>query len=256
MTPTTPNKTLLITGAARRIGAECAQHFHARGYHVVIHYNHSQADAEQLQEQLNQQRPASALCLQANLCDMEDVQNLARDALAWQGSLDLLINNASSFYPTKLGSITTSDWDDLVGSNLKGAFFLAQALAPALIARQGNIINLVDIHADAGLKGYPVYSIAKAGLKMMTKVLARELAPNVRVNAISPGAILWPEQHESSANNDDAKQKILSNIALQRMGSPADIAQCAWYLAELAPYSSGQTIRVDGGRAQSNSVSS
>ncbi len=239
------SKTVLITGAAKRIGAECVRHFHAQGYQVVIHYKRSKAEAEALQMHLNQQRPDSALCLQADLSDIQEVQSLAQKTLAWQGGVDLLINNASSFYPSKIGNITEQVWDELMGSNLKGAFFLAQALAPSLKSRQGSIINLVDIYADTGLKDHPVYSIAKAGVKMMTKVLARELAPQVRVNGISPGAILWPEQGEQS----DQQKAILAKTSLQRIGSPQDIAACAWYLAELAPYSSGQTIRVDGGRA-------
>ncbi len=238
-------KIVLITGAAKRIGAECARHFHTQGYHVVIHYLHSHAEAEALQRQLNHQRPDSALAIQANLCELNDVQTLAHRALAWKGGIDLLINNASSFYPSKIGSVTEQIWDDLLGSNLKGGFFLAQALAPSLKSRQGNIINLVDIYADTGLKEHSVYSIAKAGVKMMTKVLARELAPQVRVNGISPGAILWPEQEAQG----EKQAEILTQTALQRVGSPQDIAACAWYLAELAPYSSGQTIRVDGGRA-------
>ncbi|MGJ8688241.1 MAG: pteridine reductase [Gammaproteobacteria bacterium] len=249
MTHTSATKTLLITGAAKRIGAECARHFHARGYQIIIHYNHSNADAEQLQQSLNQQRAGSAICLQADLCHMDEVQKLAREALAWKGSIDLLINNASSFYPTTFGEITPKMWDDLMGSNLKGAFFLAQALAPSLAQRRGNIINLVDIHANSGLKDYSVYCIAKAGVKMMTKVLARELAPAVRVNAISPGAILWPEQETAQDTDDSSQQEILNRTALQRKGHPDDIAACAWFLAEQSPYSSGQTIRVDGGRA-------
>jgi len=238
-------KTVLITGAAKRIGAQCARHFHAQGYQVVIHYKHSQAEAMALQQQLNEQRPDSAIALQADLCAMQDVRALANNTLAWSGTLDLLINNASSFYPSKMGSITEQVWDELMGSNLKGAFFLAQAVAPSLKQTKGSIINLVDIYADTGLKDHSVYSIAKAGVKMMTKVLARELAPQVRVNGISPGAILWPEQDQQSEH----QQTVLAQTALQRTGSPQDIAACAWYLAELAPYSSGQTIRVDGGRA-------
>ena len=242
-------KTVLVTGSAKRIGAECIRYFHARNYNVVIHYKHSQQEALSLSQQLNQLRANSACCLQADLSIMDEVSRLAQQSLAFKGSLDLLINNASSFYPTKLGSITSENWDELMGSNLKGAFFLSQALAPSLASRHGSIINLVDIYAASGLKDHPVYSIAKAGVKMMTKVLAQELAPAVRVNGISPGAILWPEQAKSPAEQSSTQQKILAKIALQRMGEPLDIAQCAWFLAEQALYCSGQTIRVDGGRA-------
>lgn len=249
MNATAHEKIVLITGAARRIGAAIACHFHERHYKVIIHYKDSKEDAEGLQQRLNKRRPDSAICLQAELCDIDSVTKLAEAALAWHGAIDVLVNNASSFYPSALGEITEPVWDELMGSNLKGGFFLAQALAPTLRARAGCIINLADMHADGGLKAYPVYSIAKAGVKMMTKVLARELAPMVRVNAISPGVILWPEHEECSSGVADTQQAILDKVALQRSGAPEDIAACAWYLAEKALYSTGQTIRVDGGRA-------
>lgn len=247
-------KTLLITGAARRIGAAIATLFHGRGYDVVIHYNHSEKEAQALVESLNAKRPASALCLQADLGTLSQVLSLASEALAWRGGIDVLINNASRFYPSAIGEVDETIWDDLLSSNLKGGFFLSQALAKSLQSRKGCIINLTDIHADGGLKGYPVYSIAKAGVKMMTKALARELAPLVRVNGISPGAILWPENDPSEKEQSEAQSAVLRDIALQRMGSADEIAATAWYLAEEARYCTGQTIRVDGGRTQGNSL--
>lgn len=250
MNDTRAPKVLLVTGAARRIGAAIASEFHARGYDVVIHFNQSAAQAVALVAGLNAQRPDSACCLQADLVAVSQVQALAAAALAWRGGIDVLINNASRFYPSALGSVDEAAWEDLLGSNLKGGFFLAQALASSLRERQGCIINLADIHADGGRKDYPVYSIAKAGVKMMTKALAREFAPLVRVNGISPGAILWPEDDQSEKEHS----AVLRDIAVQRMGTAQEIAATAWYLAEEAPYSTGQTIRVDGGRTQGKSL--
>lgn len=254
MSDTRQRKVLLITGAARRIGAAIATLFHARGYDVVIHFNQSEPQAKALVKGFNAQRPNSACCLQADLCVLSQVQALAAATQAWRGGIDVLINNASRFYPGALGSVDEVAWEDLLGSNLKGGFFLAQALATSLGERQGCIINLTDIHADGGRKNYPVYSIAKAGVKMMTKALARELAPLVRVNGISPGAILWPEGDQSEKEQSEAQRAVLRDIALQRMGNAEEIAATAWYLAEQAAYSTGQTIRVDGGRTQGNSL--
>ena len=247
-------KILLITGAARRIGAAIATLFHARGYDVVIHFNTSAQQAKALVDGFNTLRPNSACCLQADLGAVSAVHDLATAALAWRGGVDVLINNASRFYPGALGGVDEAAWDDLINSNLKGGFFLAQALAPSLRERHGCIINLTDIHADGARQGYPVYSIAKAGVKMMTKALARELAPQVRVNGISPGAILWPEAEQSEKEQSEAQRAVLQDIALQRMGSAQEIAATAWYLAEDAAYCTGQTIRVDGGRTQSQSL--
>lgn len=246
-------KILLITGAARRIGAAIATLFHSRGYEVIVHFNQSEQQALKLVNGFNAERPDSAMCLQADLCAVSQVHDLADAALAWRGRIDVLINNASRFYPGPIGSVDEAAWDDLIGSNLKGGFFLAQALAPSLRECRGSIINMTDIHADGGRKDYPAYSIAKAGVKMMTKALARELAPHVRVNGISPGAILWPEDDQSDKEQNDEQNAILRDIALQRMGSCEEIAATAWYLAEEAPYSTGQTIRVDGGRTQGDS---
>tara|TARA_R110002167_G_scaffold89012_11_gene240187 strand:+ start:10360 stop:11139 length:780 start_codon:yes stop_codon:yes gene_type:complete len=246
-------KVLLITGAARRIGAAIATLFHSRGYDVIVHFNQSGQQALDLVNGFNAQRPNSAMCLQADLCAVSQVHDLAAAAIAWRGGIDVLVNNASRFYPGTIGSVDEAAWDDLIGSNLKGGFFLAQDLAPSLRERRGSIINMTDIHADGGRKDYPAYSIAKAGVKMMTKALARELAPQVRVNGISPGAILWPEDDQSDKEQSDEQRAIVRDIALQRMGSCEEIAATAWYLAEEAPYSTGQTIRVDGGRTQGDS---
>lgn len=250
MSDTHERKILLITGAARRIGAAIATLFHARGYDVVIHFNQSKQQARVLADRFNAQRPGSACCLQADLVAVAQVHTLAAAAAAWHGGIDVLINNASRFYPGALGTVDEAAWEDILGSNLKGGFFLAQALAPSLRERRGCIINLTDIHADGGRRDYPVYSIAKAGVKMMTKSLARELAPLVRVNGISPGAILWPQDDQAEQQPSEAQRAVLRDIALQRLGKVEEIAATAWYLAELAPYSTGQTIRVDGGRTQ------
>lgn len=246
-------KVVLITGAARRIGAAMATHFHRQGYALIIHYHRSAAEALTLQQTLNAARADSAHLLQADLGDSTQIATLAASALAWRGHIDVLVNNASRFYPTPLGQVTRECWDDLLDSNLRGGFFLAQALAPALRQRRGCIINLSDFHADGGLKEYPVYSIAKAGVSMLTKALARELAPQVRVNGIAPGAILWPE-HEASTQDSATLQKKLHGIALGRMGAPQDIAAAALFLVEQASYMTGQTIHVDGGRSIDNSL--
>jgi pteridine reductase len=246
----TPTPVALITGAAKRIGAAIAELFHQQGYTVIIHYRHSSDDAAQLCQRLNSQRAGSALMLQADLNDQAAVQQLASEALARCGGVDILINNASSFYATALPTASEQDWNDLINSNVKAAFFLSQALAGSLQARGGCIINIIDIHADSGLRGFPIYSIAKAGLKMLTRSLARELAPAVRVNGVSPGAILWPEHLNGSAGSTTAseQQKILDQIPLGHLGEAADIAQTVWFLTR-ASYMTGQVIRVDGGRS-------
>lgn len=235
----------LITGGARRIGACIAHQLHDAGYDLVLHYRHSASQAEQLCAEFNTIRHASCTTLQADLEQMEQVEQLAAQITA-SGSLQLLVNNASSFYPTAIGSIRQQDWDALINSNLRGPFFLTQALSPQLRASQGAVVNLVDVHAERGLTGYPVYSIAKAGLKMMTLSLARELAPHVRVNGIAPGPILWPEAE--AALNDDARQAVLDKTLLARTGQPEDIADAVLFLAR-AGYITGQILAVDGGRS-------
>jgi len=238
------HKNVLITGASKRIGASCARLLHEQGCNVILHYNASKQDALQLCSELNQERPDSARIMQADLLNREQLQNLAHQAAVAWGGLDVLINNASSFYPTALADVTEAQWDELLGSNLKAPFFLTQALANVLLERQGCVVNIVDIHAERGLKGYPVYSIAKAGLAAMTKVLAKELGPSVRVNGVAPGAIIWPEFDMS----EEDKNEILQCVALRRHGQPADIAKAVLFLVRDAEYVTGQILSVDGGR--------
>ncbi len=236
----------LVTGAAQRIGAVICRTLHQAGYRILIHYRHSEAPAQVLAAELNQQRPDSAATLQADLDDMAQVDTLAAQTLAIFGQLDLLVNNASSFFPTPVTDSSQQQWDQLINSNLRAPYFISAALTPALTERQGCIINLVDIHAQRGLTGYPIYSIAKAGLQMMTMSLAKELAPAVRVNGVSPGAILWPEA--DAALSEGEKEALLSKVPLGRTGRPEDIAQTVLYLAQ-APYISGQIVAVDGGKS-------
>ncbi len=235
----------LVTGSARRIGATIVRTLHQHGYRVLIHYHHSSADAEALAIELNQQKNDTACVLHADLNQHEDVIRLAKQALEpWQ-RIDLLVNNASQFYATPLGDIQPQHWDDLMASNLKAPLFLSQALAPALRDSVGCIINITDIFSTEPLTDYSVYSAAKAGLAMLTKSLALELAPTVRVNAIAPGAILWPEENNNSLFTD--QQALTNKIPLKRLGEPDDIAAAVLFLATQASYMTGQTLRIDGG---------
>lgn len=246
----TDTPAVLITGAAQRIGAAIAHRFHVAGFHVLVHYRTSAAAAEALVASLNGQRAGSAATLAADLTRPADVAQLARQAVAVCGRLDVLVNNASTFYPTAFGASTQVQWDDLIDSNLRGAFFLSQALAEELKQRRGTIVNLIDTHADRPLAGHGIYSIAKAGLKSMTKALAGELAPLVRVNGVAPGAILWPARLEDDADPAvvTARQSILQQIPLGHLGSPEQIADAVFFLAVEASYVTGQVVRVDGGR--------
>ncbi|MGZ8195649.1 MAG: pteridine reductase [Methylosarcina sp.] len=237
-------KNVLITGAAKRIGAVCARRLHREGCHVIVHYKSSEREAFALCDELNRLRPDSASVLQAELLDKDQLEGVADAAQKIVGGIDVLINNASAFYPTPLGQVTVEQWDHLLGSNLKAPFFLAQALRNTLKARQGCIVNIVDIHAERGLPDYPVYSIAKAGLAAMTRVLAKELGPEIRVNGIAPGAIIWPEHGLS----EQGKQEIVQRVALKRSGEPEDIAKAVLFLIRDADYMTGQIITVDGGR--------
>jgi len=237
-------KVALITGAAHRIGAQVARLLHAEGADVAIHYRSSRDAAEALKASLERDRPESVRLLRADLLDTAALPRLIADVAGFRGRLDILVNNASSFYPTPLASASEQDWEALIGSNLKGPFFLTQAAAGLLREAGGVVVNLVDIHAERPLKDHPIYSIAKAGNAMMVKSLARELGPEVRVNGIAPGAILWPEQGLS----DDAKREILSRTALERAGTPADIARTLLFLVRDADYVTGQILAVDGGR--------
>ena len=238
-------KASLITGAARRIGAAIARAMHAAGANVVIHHRGSADAAAALVDELNRQRADSALALHADLADLQAIPDLIERTLARFGRLDILVNNASTFYPTPIGEITAAQWEDLIGSNLRAPLFLAQAAAPELRRREGLILNLIDIHALRPLRRHTVYSVAKAGLAMLTRSLARELAPQVRVNGIAPGPVLWPE----GDLEPDLKQEIIERTALRRMGTPQDVARAALFFAQDAPYVTGQILAVDGGRS-------
>ncbi len=240
----------LITGAARRIGAAIAREFHASGHRIVLHCRGSLAEAEALAAELNAARAASAAVLTADLTYIDESRELARQALAAFGRVDVLVNNASNFYATEFGSVDAAQWEDLQGGNLRGHFFLSQALAVELRARGGAIVNLCDIHADRPPPGFSAYALAKAGVKAMTRSLAVELAPEVRVNTISPGAILWPDHltDESQPGVAEKRREVLASIPLRKMGNPEHIAQLCRFLALEADYVTGQTIRVDGGR--------
>lgn len=241
-------KVVIITGAARRVGAELVRHLHHAGMNIVLHYRSSEKDAIALADSLNAHRTASVKLLKGDLKDYQHIPNLIEQSIGLFGRIDALINNASSFYPTDLQAVNEDIWEDLVGVNLKAPLYLTQALAVELKQRKGCIINIVDIHGDRPLKNYPVYSIAKAGLIMFTKSMARELAPEVRVNGIAPGAIMWPEL----ADYENIHEEIISRTALKREGSPVDIADTALFLIEHANYITGQIIAVDGGRTLSN----
>lgn len=241
-------KTALITGAARRVGAVLARALHLEGMNVVVHYRGASDEAEALKEELCSRRQDSAEIVQADLLDDGAPEEVVAAAVGRFGRLDVVINNASAFYGTQIGEVTSAIWDELVGTNLKAPFFLSQAASPHLRATSGVVVNIVDIYADRPLKGYPVYSIAKAGLVMMTKALARELGPAVRVNAVAPGAILWPEQGTSGST----QRKIISRTALERQGDPDDIAGAVLYFVRDATYVTGQVLAVDGGRTLTN----
>jgi len=241
----TQNKVALITGGGRRIGAEIAATLHQNGFNLALHYRNSRAEAQALQKQLNANRADSVILIQADLHITQGLNTLVKSTLESLGRLDVVINNASSFYPTPIGKATEKNWDDLFGSNLKAPFFLAQAAAPALKKTKGCIVNIVDIHSERPLKEHPIYCMAKAGLVMMTKSLAKELGPEVRVNGVSPGAILWPENDMDELT----QQRIVSRNFLKRQGGASDIAQTVLFLVTNASYITGQIIAVDGGRS-------
>jgi pteridine reductase len=240
------HKVVLITGAAHRIGAITARYLHEAGFNIILHYLSSRSPAQALQKELNGKRENSVVLVQADLLANNAVTALVKEAYnAWQ-RLDVLINNASTFYRTPIGSANDQHWDDLFGTNVKAPFFLAQAAAPFLRKTHGCIINMVDIHARRPLKEYSIYSMAKASLETMTKALARELGPEIRVNGVSPGAILWPD------NLDEVtKQRIVSKTFLKRKGEPEDIAKAIRFIIEDAPYMTGQILSIDGGRSLS-----
>jgi len=238
-------QTALVTGGARRVGAAIVRTLHAAGANVVIHCHRSLREAEALAAQLEAARPGSSAIAVADLGDTDALAPLVASAADRFGGLHLLINNASSFYPTPLGDISVAQWEDLLGTNVRAPLFLAQAAAPALTRARGSVLNIVDIHGQRPLREHLVYSTAKAALIMLTRGLARELAPAVRVNAIAPGAILWPE-----AGMDEArKRRITERTPLQRHGTPEDIARAALFFASQAPFVTGQILAVDGGRS-------
>ncbi|HEY5642267.1 MAG TPA: pteridine reductase [Woeseiaceae bacterium] len=238
-------KVVLVTGAARRIGAAIVTRLHAEGAQLAIHYRSSSVEAEKLADALNAIRKDSAATFAADLCDTDALPRLVAEVVDWGRGLDVLVNNASTFYPTPIGKITERHWQDLLGSNLKAPLFLSQAAVPALRKSRGSIINLVDIHAQRPLRDHTVYGSAKAGLVMLTRSLAKELAPDIRVNGVAPGAILWPED----GMNDETRDTILRQVPLGRAGHPDDIAGCVLYLVRDAAYVTGQIIAVDGGRS-------
>ena len=239
--------TALVTGSARRIGAAIVRSLHSAGANVAVHYRGSADDASELVATLNALRGDSARAFQADLAEASACAPLIDAVVAWHERLDVLVNNASSFFATPLGSITEAQWSDLTGSNLKAPLFLSQAAWPHLRAHAGNIVNIVDVHAQRPLRHYAPYVSAKAGLEMLTKSLAKEMAPDVRVNGVAPGAILWPEDDMSDA----VKASILEQIPLRRSGEAADIANCVLFLLQEGTYMTGCVIPVDGGRSAS-----
>lgn len=241
------NKVVLITGGAKRVGAAICRLLHAGGANLMVHYRSSATEARALQAELNEVRADSVALVQADLLNMANLPALVHDTVQRFERLDVLINNASSFFPTPVGEITESSWDDLMGTNLKTPLFLSQAAAPHLRKTDGCIVNIVDIHSDRPMKNYAVYSTAKGGLVSLTRALARELGPEVRVNGVSPGAILWPE--DEGWSDALARQRIVNTTLLKRTGEPDDIARTVRFLVEDAPYITGQIISVDGGRS-------
>lgn len=242
-------KVALITGAARRIGAEIARTLHAEGMNIVVHYHQSEGDAIQLAAEFNKTRPHSAIALSADLLLPESEKDLVKRAAAEWGRLDVLVNNASRFYRTVMGNVTEYAWNDLMNSNIKAPFFLSQAAAPFLASHEGIIINIADIHGERPLRDYAVYCISKSGLLMMTKLLAKELGPKVRVNAVAPGSIAWPEGENNLSEAE--KQKIINRTALKRAGNAEDIAKAVLFFIRDASYVTGQVLNVDGGRVLS-----
>ena len=240
-------KVILITGGAKRVGAAICRRLHAQGARLIVHYRSSLDEASALQHELNQKRPDSVAIVQADLLDTELLSDLIEKAAKRFGRLDALINNASSFFPTPLNQCTPEGWDDLVGSNLKAPLFLSQAAAPYLKQRHGCVVNIVDIHTERPLKNYVIYNAAKGGLLSLTRSLAVEMAPEVRVNGVSPGPILWPEDGKWA--DETIRQHTIAGTLLKRCGEPDDIAKTVQFLIADAPYITGQIIAVDGGRS-------
>ena len=240
-------KAALVTGGAKRVGAAICRRLHAQGANLMLHHRVSVAEARALQHSLNTLRADSVALIQADLLNSASLPDLVKTTVEQFGSLDVLINNASSFFPTAIGEISEKAWDDLIGTNLKAPLFLSQAAAVELRKRHGCIVNIVDIHAEFPMKNYVVYTVAKGGLLAMTRSLARELGPEVRVNGVAPGTILWPE--DDTWSDDLSRQRIINQAALKRVGEPDDIAKAVEFLVTAAPYVTGQVITVDGGRS-------
>ena len=237
-------RVALVTGAARRIGAAVASALHRRGLSVAVHYRTSREEAQSLVLGLDRERPGSAAAFGSDLLEPGAPGRLVRDVIARFGAVDVLINNASSFYPTPIDTTTESEWDDLLGTNLKAPFFVTRAAARALAANLGSVVNLADIHGRNPIAGYPAYCSAKAGLIMLTRALALDLAPDVRVNAVAPGIAIWPE----SDRNAHTRARAVQSVPLRRTGSPEEVADAVTWLALDAPYTTGEVIAVDGGR--------
>ena len=241
------NKTVLITGGAKRVGAAICRELHAHGANLMIHYNTSTADARALQAELNLQRANSVAIIQGDLLNIAIMSNLVAETINQFGRLDVLINNASSYYSTEIGHISEENWHDLVGSNLKAPMFLAQAAAIELRKNHGCIVNITDMHIERPKKGYVVYSVAKAGLVTLTKSLAHELSPEVRVNAVAPGPVQWPENNPQF--DEVYRQRVINQTLLKRVGEGADIAKAVKFLVADAPFITGHVLAVDGGRS-------
>jgi pteridine reductase len=246
MNQTLDGKVALITGAARRVGAAIARRLHGAGAKVVVHYHRSEREAQSLRDELNAIRADSVALIQADLLNLSGLAEMIRNTVARFDKLDVLVNNASTFHATPVGEITESDWDGLVGTNVKAPLFLSQAAAPYLRKTMGCIVNITDIHAERPLKNYMVYSLAKSALAGLTLSLARELGPEIRVNGVAPGPILWPED---DSFDELARQRVISHTLLKRAGEPEDIARTVLFLVADAPYVTGQIIAVDGGRS-------
>ncbi len=241
------NKVALVTGGARRVGAAISRRLHECGMSLMVHYRQSAEEAQALQAELNAARPDSVALVQADLLNIAALPALVAQTLERFGRLDVLVNNASSFFPTPIGRISEREWDDLIGTNLKTPLFLSQAAAPSLRRSQGCIVNIVDIHADRPMHNYVVYSVAKGGLLALTRSLASELGPEVRVNGVSPGIIMWPEDAQWS--DEVGRQRLIQTTLLKRIGDPDDVATTVRFLVFDAPYVTGQIIAVDGGRS-------
>ncbi|MFL9611217.1 pteridine reductase [Methylobacillus sp. Pita2] len=241
------NKVILITGGAKRVGAAICRLLHAEGARLMIHYRSSDDEARTLQSELNLQRPNSVAIIQGDLLRLSVLPKLVQETVQHFGRLDALINNASSYYPSELGSINEHQWEDLIGPNLKAPLFLSQAAAPELRKTHGSIINITDMHVERPKKGYIVYSVAKAGLVTLTKSLAHELAPEVRVNAVAPGPVLWPENNPQF--DEVYRQRVISQTLLKRIGEGDDVAKAVRFLLQDAPFITGHVIAVDGGRS-------